>query len=177
MNEMFPYAQMFRRFAIGICRHPSQLVIREAVPDQRKIILFVTASNADAGFLCGPGCRTIKALQTIFRAIAGVAGHHITINVQRNENKFTDHEPLFKVKETWDGTPELMDLLTTCLEAMGLKDIEAVSEEHHDTTIVTIKSPDLPGQLMSAFNEALNEWGKGQGRRIMILTPSMVRAA
>lgn len=178
MNDMFPYAKQFRRFAEGICRYPQMIRIQEAWPSTGKVVLNVTAHPTDAKFLCGRGCQTIQALQLIFKAIAAQANHHITINVAGNGLQTEANEPLFKVKESWDKTPEALDLMATCLEGMELKGFDLVSEEHHDTTMITLReTPDLPEKLMAALNEAFNEWGKGQGRRIMVLKPGMVRAA
>lgn len=177
MNAMFPYANLFRRFALGICRYPAQLRILEATPEPQKIALFVTANPTDARFLCGPGAATIKALQTIFRCIAMENRHFITIDVKGFGQAPSTDSPPPRLDANWGKTNDAVDLLTSCLEAMNLKDIDLVTEEQSNLTVITLRTPEIPDKLMAAFNEAMNEWGKGQGRKIMVVAPKMVRVA
>lgn len=170
MNERtapFDYLGLFRRFAEGICYYPSEINIKP-VYKPGKIILFATVRNSDAGLLIGRGGKVIRAIQAIFGAI-GLANNetvHITIDGQGS----AEREQLFKTKKTWDKTPAVIELINDCIAGMDLGGITFDPEENHDVTLIVIAGK-VPDTIWSAFETALEQWGKSQGRRIILARP------
>lgn len=171
MNERtapFDYLGLFRRFAEGICYYPSEINIRP-VYKPGKVILFATVRNSDAGLLIGRGGKVIKAIQNIFGSI-GLAQNvatHITIEGHGS----AEREQLFKNKKGWDKTPAAIALISDCLKGMdGTGTFTFDAEENHDATLIVI-SGKVSDTIWNALETAMDQWGKSQGRRIILARP------
>lgn len=171
MNERtvpFDYLNLFKRFAEGICYYPSEIQIRPVYKPGR-IVLLAMVRNSDTGLLIGRGGRVIQSIQRIFRAIGLVRDESIHITIEGQGS--SEREQLFKTKKTWDKTPAAIELMADCLEGMdsaGKFTFEA--EENHDTTLIVISGM-IPGEIWTALEIAMEQWGKSQGRRIFLARP------
>lgn len=173
MNDRpFNYALLVRTLVCGICYRPEDVTIKE-VRSHDGSAFYVIVHVDDMGLVIGAAGKVIKAIQKILRTISARENKFVQLFVDKKGESIT-RAALYKSKDSWDKTDEVIGLVNTILAGAGYT-MGCTAEECFDNTVITCKT-DAPEELLEAMQVALHSWGKSQGRRILITTPEMVKA-